>query len=483
VLSGWRRPIVLYNPRSEGHILPLALVHLGSMFPGRAVHVIDGRVEVAPETRVAEACEQAVCLGVTVMTGAPILDALRVTRAARARRPDLPVVWGGWHPSVLPEQCLASGVVDACVIGQGERTFLDVVEALEGGGSLEGLAGVAFLRKGEVVKNAPRILEDVNRFPPADFALLDMETHFRSRGGRRLDYCSSRSCPFPCPFCADPKVDQQRWSGLRAERVVAELSCHAERWRLTEVHFGDDNFFTDLGRVEAVASGLLQARTRFAWAGAGRADMLRRLSDGQLRLLRESGLRRVDVSAESGNRQVLESTRQGTLVEEVIETAEKLKRAGIGGRFCFVAGFPGEPEESLTDTYRAVQAIHRIDPSFETPIHIYAPYPGTELSSRMPTPGFEPPRRLEDWEHVDLEHSVGPWVSRRVRTTVPRYNFYLRQAHGPRQRGLAQRLLRGVAKLRVWSGYYGLDLEHRAADWVKRLSGAPASAQPSFAED
>src|SRR6266581_9410344 len=126
-----RPPIVLYNPRGESHILPLALVHVGSMFPGRRVVIVDGRLDLAPEARVAELAREAACLGVTVLTGAPILDALRVTRAARAARPDLPVVWGGWHPSLVPEQCLASGLVDACVNGQGERTFADVVAALD----------------------------------------------------------------------------------------------------------------------------------------------------------------------------------------------------------------------------------------------------------------------------------------------------------------------------------------------------------------
>src|SRR5688572_7149755 len=110
------RPIVLYQPRCEGHILPLALVHIGSMFPSGRVVIVDGRLERDPERRVAELAREALVLGVSVLTGAaPILDALAVTRAAKAARADLPVIWGGWHPSLLPEQCLAVPEIDACV--------------------------------------------------------------------------------------------------------------------------------------------------------------------------------------------------------------------------------------------------------------------------------------------------------------------------------------------------------------------------------
>ena len=353
------RPIVLYNPRGEGHILPLGLVHVGSMATDQPVAIVDGRVELAPEARVVELSGQALCLGVSVLTGAPILDALRVSRAAKARNPGLPVIWGGWHPSLMPEQCLASGAVDACVVGQGERTFATLIDALREGRSFDGIPGVVWKREGEIVRNPPRPFEDVNGFPAADFGLLDMERYFRFRGARRLDYCSSQGCPFECAFCADPQVYKQRWSGLAAARVVAEIHEHVGRYRLHEVFFNDDNFFTDLRRTEAISRGLIEAGVRVRWFGTGRADLLRRLTDEQLRLLRQSGCYKVNVGAESGSPALLEAIKKGTLVEEVLETAEKLHRAGIGARFSFIAGFPREPKESLAETYRTAKAHPR----------------------------------------------------------------------------------------------------------------------------
>lgn len=475
--------VVLYNPRGEGHILPLALLHLGSQLPEFDVSIVDGRIDLTPEATVAELATEAVCLGVTVLTGRPILDALRASAAAKRRNPRVPVVWGGWHPSLLPEQCLASPYVDACVIGQGEETFREVVTALSSGGAVDGIAGIAHKRRGAPMRNPPRPFRNVNSFPRVRYDLIDLEAYFAFRGVRRLDYCSSQGCPFECSFCADPMVYEQRWSGLGAPRVVDEVSELAERHRLTEVFFNDDNFFTDLRRAEAIAQGLIDRKLRIQWFGTGRADLLRRLSVDQLRLMRESGCYKVNVGAESGSPEMLEKIKKGTLVEEVLETAEKLRAASIGARFSFIAGFPEEPPSALAETYRTVKRLREIDGRFETPIYFYAPYPGTELAKRMPALGFTPPATLQDWERVDLDHSIGPWISEPVRKFVPRYNFYLRHAYDPVGGRPGRALAHALARWRVRHDFYRFDFERRLVDLSKQLrSGRAARQQPPIAE-
>ena len=479
-----RRRILLYNPRGESHILPLALLHIGSVLPEHEVVIVDGRIELTPESTLAELSDDALCVGMTVLTGKPILDALRASRAVRRRNPNVPIIWGGWHPSLMPDQCLASPLVDVCVSGQGEETFRDIVQRLEQGGTLDDVKGIAFKRDGRVVKTGPGPFQNVNAFPRVNFDLLDLEKYFKFRGVRRLDYCSSQGCPFVCSFCADPMVYNQRWSGLGADRVVAEIAEYTPKYRLRQVFFNDDNFFTNLKRTEGIATGLIEAGVGVQWFGTGRADLLRRLTPEQFRLLRESGCYKINVGAESGSPEVLETIRKGTLVSEVIETAEKLNQAGIGARFSFIAGFPGEPPSSLADTYRAVKAIRKINGEFETPIYFYAPYPGTELSTKMPALGFEAPKKLEDWEHVDLDHAIGPWISEPVRKFVPRYNFYLRHAFEKGQGGFGKRVAGRLAQWRVRSDFYRFDFERRLVDVSKRWrTGTAARQQPAIAED
>src|SRR5262245_1295166 len=103
-----RPRVVLYNPRAVFWTMPLALVAVGSAIDRNRydVVIVDGRLETDPAAAVLAQLDRAVAFGVTVLTGAPIRDALAVTRAVQRARPDPPIVWGGWHPSLFPEQCV-----------------------------------------------------------------------------------------------------------------------------------------------------------------------------------------------------------------------------------------------------------------------------------------------------------------------------------------------------------------------------------------
>src|SRR3990170_5117439 len=104
-----RVKIVLYNPRAVFFTMPVSLMAIGSQLDPDVYEVvtIDGRLEPDPIKAVNSHLDGAACLGVTVLTGAPILDALAVSRAAKLAFPHVPVVWGGWHPSMFARECLA----------------------------------------------------------------------------------------------------------------------------------------------------------------------------------------------------------------------------------------------------------------------------------------------------------------------------------------------------------------------------------------
>ncbi len=142
-LSPKRRKVVLYNPQAVFFTMPLALLAIGSELDPNLYEVvtIDARLDADAETAVLAHIRDAVCLGITVLTGAPISDALRISRSAKRARPDLPVVWGGWHPSMFSRECLLEQSVDVTVRGQGEETFADIVDRLANGRSLDDCAG------------------------------------------------------------------------------------------------------------------------------------------------------------------------------------------------------------------------------------------------------------------------------------------------------------------------------------------------------
>ena len=140
--------VVLYNPRAVFYTMPLAVMAIASALDRDNIDVVivDGRLENDPVAAVIAAARSAVCVGVTVLTGAPIHDALAVSRAIKSTYPTMPIVWGGWHPSLFPAECLDEAGVTAAVTGQGEDTFRELVARFEDGRSLDGVRGCAHRR-------------------------------------------------------------------------------------------------------------------------------------------------------------------------------------------------------------------------------------------------------------------------------------------------------------------------------------------------
>ena len=138
--------VVLFFPSyySDEAAPPLALIHLAAPLVERGydVRIVDSAVSPDCVAEVVSACEGAICLGISMVTGPMITQGVEVARAVKARWPDLPIVAGGWHASILPEQTLRSPFIDAVVKGQGEVTFLEMVERYaRGERDLTGIAG------------------------------------------------------------------------------------------------------------------------------------------------------------------------------------------------------------------------------------------------------------------------------------------------------------------------------------------------------
>ena len=126
-MSGSRIKVVLYNPRAVFFTMPLALLAIGSELDPALYEVVtvDGRLEADPVGAVLAQLDGALCLGVTVLTGAPISDALEISRTAKRARPGLTVVWGGWHPSMFSRECLDELFLVLCeVIDEAFRVLL-----------------------------------------------------------------------------------------------------------------------------------------------------------------------------------------------------------------------------------------------------------------------------------------------------------------------------------------------------------------------
>lgn len=466
--------ILLYNPRSVFYTMPLGLLAVGSALnPDRyAVEIIDGRLEKDALEAVLDRVDDALCLGITVLTGAPIRDALRVSRAIKSRRPGLPVVWGGWHPSLFQTECLDEPGVDVAVAGQGEETFSEVVDRLAAGATLDGCAGAAYKRNGETVVNPPRPLRPVDALPAHDYTLIPVERYFQLKRKRQLDYIASQGCRFRCAFCADPFVYKRGWFGLSPERMGREIADLAARYRFEELAFQDETFFTHINRVDAICDALTAARLNISWTATMRADQGARMDDALFAKVRQSGLRWVMIGVESGSQQMLDWMKKDITLEQVLISAEKCVRHDIGAIFPFIVGFPGETEERVRETMALVKRLRRMSPKFDAQIFFYRPYPGSPIAQEAVRAGYVMPRTLDEWaafDYVGTDGSDNIWVDRKKRRMIQRFKFYQRHAFGVHP-GLSHRPLEWLARWRCRTDFYHLPFEKTL---VERLRPSP----------
>ncbi len=452
--------------------MPLALLAVGSALDpeGYEVKIIDGRLEADPHAAVLREAKDALCLGLTVLTGEPLRDALEVSRLAKRNYPTLPVVWGGWHPSLFPAECLAEPSVDVAVSGQGEATFAEFVERLAAGVDLHGVHGITWRdAAGKIHRNAPRPTADVKLFPQHNYDLIDVEAYYARKGRRQLDYISSVGCRFRCAFCADPFVYNRSWYGLGAGRIAGELADLARKYPFDEVAFQDETFFTRRERVEDICRAFLDAGLRFSWTGTMRADQGHRLPDETLSLCRQAGLRRVMIGVEAGTDEMLKRIKKDITVAQVFTTAEKLVRHRIGAIWNFIVGFPDEPEESFEATLGIAKRLRAMSRDFEAAVFFYKPYPGNELAESVRASNYAFPCSLEEWADFDYVGSAGPWVSRRKYERVERFKFYQKYAFGRHSHPLTLPL-QALARWRIERDFYTFPIEQKV---VEALHPAP----------
>src|SRR5581483_10358477 len=148
--------------------------------------------------------------------------------------PQVPVIFGGWHASLLPEQTVREPYVDMVVRGQGELTLLEIVENLTAGRDHTGIPGTNWRRGGDVHRAPERPVASLDSLPMPAFHLADMDAYERACGVRKLAYATSVGCPYACNYCTDMVFYKRRFHGLSAERVAGELAALVPRYRIAE---------------------------------------------------------------------------------------------------------------------------------------------------------------------------------------------------------------------------------------------------------
>ena len=410
---------------------PLGLLAIATplLRAGYEVKLIDSTITPNYKQRVLEEVRDAICLGVSLVTGPMIRETVEIARAIKAWKPDFPVVLGGWHPSLLPGQTLEADFVDVVVQGQGERSMLEVVQQLEAGEKLDGIAGVGFKRDGVLLMNPERPLQPLVSMPPKAYHLADFDAYERICGRRWAMYTSSLACPFNCSYCTNAGVYGRQWNALPAEQVVEETVDLATRYGLEMLWIVDDNFLVDLDRAVKIAEGLVRAGSRFQWSIQATTNLTARLNLDELRLLRRSGLHQICQGVDSASPKILQLMNKTFQdFDSIYLSAQRCVEAGIRPSFNIIFAYPGEDNHDRRQTIQFILDVCRRFPGAEFWTNIFTPYPGSPIMQHAQENGIRMPESLEAWVDYFPRYTVLPWLNGKAHRRVQVMREYLRMA-------------------------------------------------------
>ena len=503
-----KKKIVLFLPhradptRGEmfsADLLPLELLQIasGPVADGYEVVMIDAMVDEGYIEKVLEACDGALCFASSCILGYQVYDGYVVAQAVRERYPNLPIIWGGWFPSVTPEMYLEGGIADAVGMGQGEITFREVVQAIDAGTDLAEVPGLAVLRDGKTVYTDHRPVVGFDKFEPVPWELLDFEkyaelqvkpTHLKVRHRfplpghwtpdnppRAFSHFSSFGCPEPCTFCCSPLVTNRRWKAIPGKALAEEFAELQQRFKFDVLRFQDANFGVHEKRTREFCETLVELKVPIHWNATIEVETIMRQKKETLDLLEESKCHLLWLGAETGTKEMQERIKKNIEIDNIpLAIGELAKRNIVPGTF-WIIGYPGETRESMIETLKQAAKIKHMYPIAGSEVYPFRPIPGTEDFDAAVKLGYEPPKDFYEWgkcfEYKYNAHNTP--LPEDVRETWRLYNntaaiYDKHVTEGPMW---MRDLLSKAAGWRLKNGRYGFPVEQKLFDIYVKVTG------------
>ena len=376
-------------------LLPVSLVYLAGYLEreGHQIRIFDGQVETMNEATLAAAVKQFQpdLAGITCMTPM-VAETLIVANIIKKTGPGIPVIAGGIHPSVLPDEIIQDPNIDVVVRGEGEVTFSELIEALPDG-DLHSIAGLTFMDKDEIIHTQNRpLLEDLDTLPLPARHLVNYEGYHQVPDAvfaePLREILTSRGCPFQCIFCSARLMSGYKYRYHSPERVLEEVDLLVNKYRARQIAVLDDNFVVDRQRTIDICEGLLKRgyHKKLVWTTAARADQV---DLELLKLMKKAGFALVSFGVETGSPRLLKMIQKGETMDQIEKAVRDAHQAGLKVRGTLILGLPTETQEDSRATIEWAKNLQLDFAKFS----LATPYPGTVLYEEALKQGLD----VRDW--------------------------------------------------------------------------------------
>ena len=230
------------------HWFPFSVLPLAQALSGAGYEpvIVDRRVKHKFPEDLNGYLDNVLFVGISAMSGYQVQDGLMIAERIRKYKPDLPIIWGGWHPTILPQETVNHPLVDIVVTGRGEESIVELANAIINKGSVDHIPGVAYKNNGLVTftgyqKSLP-LKDDAQQYD----RFIDIELYINPKT-KYLGYFSGHGCSFNCAFCSRHFMTN-KYSPFPVDKVIDDIKYFVNKYGFKHVHFQDDNFFIDKKR-------------------------------------------------------------------------------------------------------------------------------------------------------------------------------------------------------------------------------------------
>jgi anaerobic magnesium-protoporphyrin IX monomethyl ester cyclase len=473
--------IVLLHPRCvkpRNRRFPLSILSIAAVLEGKEEYaIIDGNLD----NNSAETLERIVAnnnvdmVAVSVMPGPQMVSAIPLCRELRRKYPRVPVVWGGYFPSLYATATLNAPYVDFAVRGPGEDPIVELLAALRGARNFGDIRSLSWKNQfGFHVHNPDRPLRSPNDFPALPYHRLGhVEKYLLPTflGRRTAVHNASMGCPFRCRFCGVVPIFDGRQKAEAPERTADVLAGLQRRYGIDAVQFYDNNFFLNESHTAELAERLRPLKLR--WWAEGRIDTFLRYSDRTLGALRDSGAAMIFFGAESGSDETLKAMNKRLTTAQTLELAARIRQFGIVPEFSFVVGSPENPAADTHQAIRFIRRIKRLNPDAEIIVQHYIPTPHPDgmlgaVDDKVVFPSTPDEWASERWFNFTIRQDPHlPWLPRKIKNRIDNFELVI-NSRWPTMQDIhlpawGKRLLQTLSSWRYTLGFYEYPVELQLA--------------------